>query len=292
MSMLVWYQVRSSFDAVSIGNLVWSVILTVCLMALCILSLFLFSPRESFIIYAALCAGFLMVLPFHVEYLLGVFLSFLMFAYAASGMRRGIKELLNISFSSLLFYGVSSLLIALATLFAFAGYFYPFNLKNVQISSGAFYYAVPLVEKFASAQFSYYRHDMTVDDFFAAGAEEAVTKQFGSVSKQARQLVDREAVKQRDGLGLQLGVTLTGKETIGDLFVAVSNMYLNRYLPTYKDFVPMVMAISVFVSIISVGFLINRLAVALAWLLFRGLKASGAVTVRKIATEKEVLTLM
>ena len=291
LSAATWYHVRTTFDVVTMADVGLSAFLTVCSLALFILALLLFTVRETFGVFALFCAGFLLFLPFHAQYLLGVLLSFLVFVYAGAWMRRSIADRLTVSFYSLLLYGVPSLLTALALLYASAGYFYPVNLTNARISSGAFTWAVPLMDRFASARFPYYRPGMTVDEFFSAGAESAAKAQLGQVSQQAQQLIGREAAKQRDELGKQFGVSLTGNETIGDLFASVSNAYLGRFMPSYEAFVPIVVALSVFLSIKSFGFLLNRLALALAWLVSRLLTASGVIIKQKIATEREALTL-
>ncbi len=291
LSLFAWYQVRNGFNVTAFLDLILITALTVCSLALFILALYIFSPVEVFIVFAAYCAAFLMALPFHIQYLLAVTLAFLIFWRGVSAARKNIRGRLAISFHSLLLYGVPSLLTALALLFAFAGYFYSFNFANAHIGPGVFSYAIPFIENLASSQFPYYRHGMTLDEFLLAGANDSATAQFGSIPKQAQGLIDAEVIKQRDAFGKQAGVAITGKETISDMFVLIANEYLNRYLFLYKNFVPLLVALSVFLSIKSIGFIINRFAVGTAWLIAHLLMAFGVIAKQKVTAEREILAI-
>lgn len=291
LSASMWFHVRTTFDTVTLGDVMLSTFFMVFSVALFILALLLFTWRETFGVFAVFCAGFLIFLPFHAPYLLAVAVALLIFAYAETEIRNGSNNQLTVSFYSLLVYGVPTLLTGLALLYAFVGYFYPFNLDNARTAPSSFSIIVPQLEKLATAKFPYYHAGMSIDEFFIASAGESVKAQFGSVPKQAEALITDGVVKQRDSLSKQFGVALSGKETLGELLSIVTNSYLKRYLGSYKNLVPLLVALSVFLTIKSFGFILDRLAVLVAWLSAKALIASGVMLKRKIPTERETLTI-
>src|SRR3989344_4346789 len=231
------------------------------------LSLWCFSSRYSFSLCFFSPGGRLSAfLRFHMPCLIAVVLALLIFAYAQTEIRTGSDNRLTVSFYSLLVYGVPTLLTGLALLYSFVGYFYPFNLDNVRVSPSSFSVIVPQLEKLATAKFPYYHAGMSIDEFFTASAQESVKIQFKSVPKQAEALIASEAIRQRDTLSKRFDVALSGKETLGELLPIATNSYLKRYLGSYKDLVPLLVAISVFLTIKSFGFILDRLAVLIAWL--------------------------
>lgn len=292
LSASMWFHVRTTFNTVTLGDIMLSTVFTVFSVAFFILTLLLFTRREAFSIFAVFCAAFLVFLPFHMPYLIAIALALLIFAYAETEIRTGSNNRLTVSFYSLLVYGVPTLLTGLALLYAFVGYFYPFNLDNARVAPSSFSAIVPQLEKLATAKFSYYHAGISIDEFFTASTQNSVKEQFGSVPKQAEMLIAGEVVKQRDALSKRFGTALTGKETLGELLPIVTNSYLKRYLGSYKDLVPFVVAISVFLTIKSFGFILDRLAVLVAWLSAKALIASGVMLKRKIPAERETLTIV
>lgn len=291
LSSSMWFHVRTTFDAVTLGGVVITAFFTVFSVALFILSLLLFTWRETFGIFIAFCVAFLIFLPFHMPYLIAVALALLIFAYAETEIRNGANNRLTVSFYSLLVYGVPTLLTALALLYSFVGYFYPFNLENARVTSSSFSIIVPQIEKIVSTKFPYYQSGMNIDEFLTASARESALSQFGSIPQQAEAIIKNEVAKERATLSKQFDVALTGNEKLEDMLAIMTNSYLQKYLGSYKNLVPFVVAISVFLSIKSFGFILDRFAVFIAWIATKALIASGVMVKKKITTEKETLTI-
>ena len=137
-----------------------------------------------------------------------------------------------------------------------------------------------------------YQKGMTVDQFLSSGASNALDGVKNDNQRAAiSAVIEQEIKKQRDNLSGQIDVKLTGQETLSDIARSVSNTYLSRYLIRYKDIAPAAIAIFIFLTIKSFGFIINRLAVLFAWLFAKILLNTNIIRKQKITVDKEILTV-
>lgn len=222
-------------------------------------------------------------------------LSFLFLIYALGLIRHQIHSRIKISFYPLIAHGIPVAVTALAVLFAYLGYSYPFRINgSFKIPERVMRPIVPFAESFVRSQSPGYEKGMTVDEFLAAGATDMLVQKYGNdalANKQVQGALNDAVEKQRSELMRQLKIPLEGDERLEDVLASFANTYLNSYLVSYRDFVPFVVAISVFLAVKSVGFLAGRIAVLIAWLSAHALIAAGAIERKKESVEREALSL-
>ena len=283
---------RAEFDLMTAASVLWIAGAMLAFLALYILSVFLLTPRETSAVAGAYLAGFLLMMGGGYHYGLAAVLSFLLFFYTASLMRGQIANRLKPSFYSLTFYGTSAAVTSFAVLFAFVGYFYPFHFNSLFIPPALFRYVMPVVEPLIATQAPWYKKGMTVDEFLSASMVNALpAEQAGAItaSKKLQVAPASEANKQRDALSEQFGIALKGDERFQDFLALVADSYMSRYLTSYQAFIPIIVALSVFLAIKSVGFLFSRVAVLCAWLIMKLFLAFGVVERKTESVEKEIL---
>lgn len=262
-------------------------------LVLYILSVFLLAPRETTMVAGAYCVGFLLMMGGGYHYMLAGVLSFLLFFYAASLMRGQITNRLKPSFYPLMFYGTPAGVTSFAVLFAFVGYFYPFHFDSFTLPPALFRYTASAVEPLIASQVPGYATGMTVDEFLSASMMSSIPQeQINAIAgnKKLQTAFAGEVEKQRDAFNEQFGIVLKGDEKFQDFLTLVADSYISRYLTSYQAFIPIIVALSVFLAVKSVGFLFSRFAVLFAWICMRILIAIGVVERKKETTEKEILT--
>lgn len=292
LSFFVWHYAADSIDITAALDLVRVAVPVVLFIALLLLAAVLFPARAVCLIFGAFLAGFILFAGARWEYLLGAFLSFLLAASLIIRIKRQMSNQINFRFYQMSRHGAPQILTAIALLFALVGYFYPFNFADIQIPAGVFNSITPFIESMVGSIMPNYQKGMTVDQFISAGAPDAL----GGVKDKAQKkavlaALDREIKNQRDNLSAQIGVKLTGKEILPDIARAATNTYLSRYLVRYKNVAPIAIAVFVFLTIKSFGFIINRLAVLFAWLFAKILLALNIIRKQKISVDKEILTV-
>lgn len=297
LSFLTWRIARDEFDLMSAASVIWIAGAMLAFLVLYILSVFLLAPRETSMVAGAYLAGFLLMMGSGYHYGLAAALSFLFFFYAASLMRGQITNRLKPNFYPLTFYGAPAAVTSFAVLFAFVGYFYPFHFNSLALPSGLFRYVAPVMEPLIASQAPWYKKNMTVDEFLSASmahslpAEQSAGWRSDAANKKIQAAFASEMSKQRDALGEQFSITLKGNERFQDFIALVADSYISRYLTSYQAFIPIIVALSVFLAVKSVGFLFSRAAVLCAWLIMKVFLALGVVERKTEATEKEILTI-
>lgn len=294
LSFLTWRIARDEFDLMSTASVLWIAGAMLAFLALYIFSVFLLAPRETSAVAGAYLAGFLLMMGGGYHYGLAAVLSFLLFFYAASLMRGQISNRLKPSFYPLMFYGTPAAVTSFAMLFAFVGYFYPFHVNSFSVPPALFQYVTPAVEPLIATQAPWYKKGMTVDEFLSASMANSIPAEQASAiagNKKMQAALAGEVGKQRNALGEQFGVTLDGGERFQDLLVLVADSYISRYLTSYQAFIPIIVALSVFLAVKSVGFLFSRAAVLCAWLIMKACVAFGVVERKKETVEKEIFTV-
>lgn len=294
LSLLTWRIARDEFDLMIASSVLWIAGAMLAFLVLYILSVFLLVPRETTAVSGAYLVGFLLLMGSGYHYGLAAVLSFLLFFYAASLMRGQIAHRLKPSFYSLTFCGTPAAVTSFAVLFAFVGYFYPFHFNSLALPPALFRYVTPVVEPLIASQAPWYKKGMTVDEFLSASMMNALpAEQAGIIAgnKKIQTALASEVGKQRDAFGEQFGITLKGGEQFQDFLALVADSYISRYLTSYQAFIPMIVALSVFFAVKSVGFLFSRAAVLCAWLIMKALLAFGVVERKTETVEKEIFSV-
>lgn len=275
-------------------SVLWIAGAMLAFLVLYILSAFLLAPRETSAVAGAYCAGFLLMMGGGYHYVLAAVLSFLLFFYAASLMRGQIANRLKPSFYPLMFYGTPAAVTSFAVLFSFVGYFYPFHFNSLALPPALFGYVTPVVEPLIASQAPWYKKGMTVDEFISASMANSIPVEQASAiagNKKMKTALAAEVNKQRDAFSEQFGITLEGDERFQDFLALVADSYVSRYLTSYQAFIPIIVALSAFLAVKSVGFLFNRVAVLFAWLIMKIFVSLGVVTRKTESVEKEILTI-
>ncbi|MBI1754874.1 hypothetical protein HY250_00515 [Candidatus Azambacteria bacterium] len=292
LSFLIWrtvhndFSVLDGFDVTEIGAL------TAVVIGVFILCALLFSRVETFVVYAVFLVVFLAVVGFGWQYAIATALAFLLFEYGAIQTRFVSNSRLVARFYPFAFSGAPIMLTGMAVLFACSAYFYPFQVDTLKVPPQLFDWATPLAESFITSRVPYYRQGMTIDEFFQASTAESLKGvDIAHAPAQVKAAVQKEITKQKDGLSKQFGVTFSGNEDFKKVATLVADGYLNRYLGSYKGFVPLVAAAFVFLATKSLGFIVNRFAVFFAWLTARALVVAGVAHKEKTMVEKEVLAI-
>ncbi len=294
LSLLTWRIAKGEFELMSAASVVWIAGAMLAFLVLYILSVFLLAPRETTAVSGAYLIGFLLMMGGEYHYVLAAVLSFLLFFYAASLMRGQIAHRIKPSFYPLTFYGTPAAVTSFAVLFAFVGYFYPFHFNSLALPPALFRYVTPVVEPLIASQAAWYKEGMTVDEFLSASMANSISAEQAGViagNKKIQEALASEVGKQRDALSEQFGIALKGDERFQDFLALVADSYMSRYLTSYQAFIPIVVALSIFLAVKSVGFLFSRAAVLFAWLIMKMLLAFGVVVRKTETTEKEVLTI-
>lgn len=292
LSFFVWHYAVNSIDITAALDLIRLAIPVILFIAVFLLATMIFSARISCLVFCAFLAGFILFAGARWEYLLGAFLSFFLAASFIVRTKRQMNNQINFGFYQFHRHGAPQILTAIAILFALVGYFYPFNFADIKLPVGLFDSVTPFIEPIIGSVMPNYQKGMTVDQLLSAGAQDALGGVKDENQKKAvSAAVDREMKNQKDNLSKQIGVSLTGRETLAGIAHSVTNTYLSRYLVRYKDVAPIAIAVFIFLTIKSFGFIINRLAVFFTWLLAGMLLKANIIRKQKITVDKEVLTV-
>ena len=305
-SLAIWIQFKNGLSLFAWRDVLLMLGLSIFAIALFFLSAFVFSSKEICVVFAAFLAAFLAVFAPEKESWLGAFLAFLLLFYAQRRMAGSIQNRLKVSFYPLLLFGGSSMVTAMAILFGFASYFYPIDLEKLQLKGNSLDRLVSLAEPFIGPRIPGYQKGMTVDELLKANVNSSIEQSFGGISgvispqalqgiKISQTLIDKEIQnelnKQKAELGKKLGIEITGKENFSELVSSLFNSYINRYLSPYKEFLPLVVAVSVFLTFKSFGFFVNRLSLLIAWILSQILMAANVIKKQTATVEKEILSI-
>lgn len=293
LSLFLWRAVKNDFSIVDGSDVIFGGSVVVISITVFLLSALLYSRISASAVAGAFLLPFLFIVGFGWQYLVAALIAFLLFVYAILQIHSARDGVIALRFSAFIFRGTPMLLNAIAVLFACTALFYPFQADKITIPPAWFAYAVSFSEPFIERQIPLYRRGMTVDEFFSAGASSAMAKgaDIATMSAQTRALIGAEVARQRNGLTEQLGVRLSGSEDFKELVALIADTYINRYLVSYKDFIPAVVAAFVFLSVKSLGFILDRFAVLFAWGIARLLVAAGVIRKEKIMVEKEILAV-
>lgn len=314
-SLAIWIQFKNGLSLFAWRDMLLMLGLSIFAIALFFLSAFVFSSKEIMVVFVAFLAGFLAVFAPERESWLGAFLALLLLFYAQRRMASSIQNRLKASFYPLLLFGGSSMITAMAILFGFAGYFYPIDLERLQFKGNSLDRLVSLAEPFIGPRIPGYQKGITVDGLLKSNINSSIDQSLVGITgaipagslpfaipsqalqgiKTSQALIDKEIQnelnKQKTELGKKLGIEITGKETFAELVSSLFNSYINRYLSPYKEFLPLVVAVSVFLTFKSFGFFVNRFALLIAWILSQILMAANVIKKQTATVEKEILSI-
>ncbi len=175
---------------------------------------------------------------------------------------------------------------------SFASYFYPYNISDIKVQKSSFSYMMPLASEAIKFEFPFYEENMTLDDFIVTNAiiQNGLNPKEVNIKK-IKLSLKSQLNKQKKDISEKLGVKITGNETIEDLLVLSANSYLDKYVKTNQSFIPIIIAIVTFFTIKSFGFILNRLSVFFAWLLFKIMLRFNLARKDIIPEEKEVIVV-
>jgi len=288
----VWHTVQSNVGVLDVSSAIVIVCAVAVFLTLFVLGAFICSLKEMAVIAVAFPLGFLLIMG---KGWIAATLSSLFFFYAVGSMRFQIHNRIKVSFYPLISYGTPAAVTALAVLFVYMGYSHPFRITgSFKTPERIVSPLVPFAESFIRSQAPGYEKGMTVDAFLSASAVEMLEQKYGTTAladKQVQTALADAVEKQRSELSRQLKVPLKGDERVENIITSIMDKYLNSYLVSYREFVPLVVAVSVFFAVTSIGFFLRRIAVLLAWLSAHALVALHVIEKKKEGIEREVLSV-
>jgi len=292
LSYFIWSSFNVSANTITFSDIITAAIFVVFSAGLFVLSMFLFSDWTPFVVFGAFLLIFLLVLGVNATYILAVIVSGLLFFWANARIKHNIKNRIKISFHSALVYGVPTIITTLALLLSFASYFYPYNISDLKLQKSSFSYLMPLAEKIIKFEFPFYNEDMTLDDIIITNSVIQNGLDPEAVDLKKIKIAARSQLnKQKKDIAEKLGIKIKGDEKVDDLLVLSANSYLDKYVKTNQSFIPIIMAIVTFFTVKSFGFILNRLSVFFAWLLFKTMLHFGIIRKDVIPEEKEVIVV-
>lgn len=95
--------------------------------------------------------------------------------------------------------------------------------------------------------------------------------------------------KLRDDFEKQFGVKVEEGQSLTSIAVGTINSYIDKYSAPYKDYIPLVLAVSFFFSFKILGSLFVGVALFIAGILFSVLKSAGMIKINKVGAMQEVI---
>lgn len=141
---------------------------------------------------------------------------------------------------------------------------------------------IPVVSGALEGQLPGFRSEATVDEYL----RQRTAEQFGGIGRFLEFLprVRNQLIRQeRESLGRQLGLELTGQERLGDLLYQLVNVQINRLLAPYAQYVPFIAAAGFFVAVKTLTLPVYWFTLILVWGVVRLLVAAN-VLVEKTET--------
>lgn len=197
--------------------------------------------------------SYLFVFGFKIEYLVALFVSGLIFIY---GSFRAIKEKearIKIQVDKILRRGIPMSLTAIALMIAIAYYFSPLALSGENEIEFPRPWFDAIIEPVVK---------ITGNQLFS---DQIVSEQFGPSPEQ-----------------------LSFNQ---DIIYQTVNQEINRYSQTHQGYLPLGLSIGIFIALRTISIPIGWLAILFAWIIFKGLVASGAVNIQEKAVLKQMIEL-
>ncbi len=285
MSFLIWSSFEGGLGFFGMSELLKFAVLITLSVSVFFLSFVLFSKKFSFLTFFAFIFVFLAIFNFGYYYLIFSIIAFLLFYFAYIRFSMHFKNSIKLKLHMASFFGIPSLVTSVAILFSVASYFYPFNIDELKVSENMVVPMSSVLEGAVKTKFPFYQKDMTLDDFLA----EIVADNIGVSANLVKNNFQKEINNQKRELSKSLKVELTGKETFNQIVVKIVNSYINKFVTPNQAIVPFVLAILIFLTIKSLGFLLNRLSVFFSWVIIKFLMFFNIVKTEKIQIEKEKL---
>jgi len=328
-SFLTWIQFNMGLDPIGSSEIIFSAFMLVLTVGFFIASMFIFSKRTVLVEIVIYLLVYVLILGFRPEQFLAASLALLIFYYSVGRLKASLDNSIKVKVRPAILFGAPTTVTAMAILFAFASYVYPFNFSEIKISQNAFSFAAPFATGIIKTQVPFYEDTMTLDQIFAIKlvSDGTVDLTKANLSKDALNIlisnaatmksdpeaflkneqvqkvvlpevysyVERSYKKQlKDNIADledRLSITLTGQETITDIMTLVANSYIEKYAKPNQRVVPIFVALAVFLSIKSLGFFINRISILFSWIILTTLVKLGAVVKEVEQVERETLLI-
>ena len=242
-------------------------------------------------------------------YAIGCILLFIVFIISYLRIRS--EKLVRIKFkiSDILEKGIPLCLTFLAILISLAFYFnYSAKIaQEVKIPEALMDMSIKPFEAIMKGFIPDYSMDMTIDEFLIQfsqkmspaenknelGTEELpfdIEKFLGE--EEGGKIISSDVLeKEREGLSEQLGIKLTGRETLHDVFYKLVNQKFAELSPEFRKLIAIVLALSFFgiLRIIFIPF--GWLIILFTYVVFVILKKTGVVKIEQKKVEMEIVKL-
>lgn len=229
--------------------------------------------------------------PFQNIYLVGVILAIGFFFLASRRMRREVSSRETLNWRILIKNNAGAFFTALAILFSllyFTTTARDARIEDVFIPKALFTYAANLFEKPIQSFIPGFKADATVDDILVSLS----MKEFGENLKNLPHAnIKNLLAAGRAQFSDQLGIALSGKETVADVFYEYASDQIEKYSLPYKQYIPIVLTVGYFTALRFFFYLfsliISIIFPAFAAMLFK----IGFLQKKSIMVEKQVVIL-
>ncbi len=251
--------------------------------------------RLLYITALIVSVSFFIFYPFKAEYLTGMLIVFLCFVWGYYRTRNEMRSQVRLVWRLMLRGGLRRLYVGVAFAFAMLYFFVIAPSKGIDevvIPKPFFKGTLTIMQAPLQGLIPGFRADAPVDDVIYDFVAEKLKEEQGiDVSKYPRSQVMQFVREQRIALSQQLGVSLTGKETTGDLLYNFASDKVNEYSAPYKRYVPALLSIGYFITL-QFFFYILSFVISLVFPLFVSILAKvGFLERKRIMVEKEIISI-
>ncbi len=194
-----------------------------------------------------------------------------------------------------------SLFWSLIVLFAFAAVAYYFALQEktgeeaklklppIAIKATSNYLGTLLSARFFPG--ATFKAETTVDDLIRDSLESQFDDPAYNILsvEEKEQMIEEQIPKNRRQISEEIGFELSGREKMTEVILRASNNKINQLVAPYRNYIPIVFAFSLFLTLMAVSPLIRLLSIFFAFILFEILIAARFIKIEKVQREIEVV---
>ncbi len=155
--------------------------------------------------------------------------------------------------------------------------------EDLTITRRTYNYLIAPAARFIDATLPRFSLEQTIDEFLAKQIEGTI-----DIPPELSGAKEEAIAAQRRQLSESFQIPLIGNETLADIGFTLLNKYIEE-LEQYKGAVAILLAFGVFLMVKALGLVLKWVMLLVLVLVYRALKAAGAIEIVEIQTPKEVL---
>lgn len=277
---------------------------------------FLVEKKEIFLLICSIVLLiFFLFFPFHDYSLIGLIILFLVFVISRALMQKERNERLKISLLPVFKRGLKLTLFFLAIFFAFLSYLYPLikiNEREISLPPKILEWILKPLNSSLSKTLSFFDKKTTINEIiaintiiekpnFLSSSPEILKKIQGKdlkeifknqeiaeiLKKESKKINPQIIEREKNELAKSLGIEINGNEEIGEVINKLVNKQLQNALGPYLKYLPLILAVFVFVSLEIIFIPFSWLVILVTLFIFQILLIFRLVKVEKVMKEGE-----